>query len=195
MLVLAACVLALLSPLLRGCSLAALADVRLRGVPLVYGALAIQVVVVYAPLPETLGSVLHVGTYLLAAAFVVRNRAVPGVALVGVGAALNGVTIAANAGTLPASRTAMRAAGLDPDDEGFVNSGVVADPVLPWLGDVFAWPQPLPLANVFSVGDVLIALGVGYGAHRICCRPRTGEPRTSAPGNTHGSGAQGPPSE
>jgi hypothetical protein len=27
------------------------------------------------------------------------------------------------------------------------------------LGDVFSLPRPLPFANVFSIGDVLIAVG------------------------------------
>jgi hypothetical protein len=31
--------------------------------------------------------------------------------------------------------------------------------LLPWLGDVFVLPRPLPFANVFSIGDVLIGLG------------------------------------
>ena len=37
---------------------------------------------------------------------------------------------------------------------------MVARPVLEPLTDQFALPRWLPLANVFSVGDVLIALGV-----------------------------------
>ena len=41
-------------------------------------------------------------------------------------------------------------------------------PRLGFLGDVFAIPAGFPLANVFSIGDVLIVLGVGWGAHRIC---------------------------
>jgi len=65
----------------------------------------------------------------------------------------------------------------------FLNSGTVAHPVLGFLGDVFAWPVRLPFANVFSVGDVLIVLGAGYGAHRIT-RPRLTHagrvPRTAA---------------
>jgi len=36
--------------------------------------------------------------------------------------------------------------------------------VLPWLGDIFAWPAPMPLANTFSVGDILIVLGVFVAA-------------------------------
>ncbi len=32
-------------------------------------------------------------------------------------------------------------------------------PCSPFLGDIFVLPRPLPLANVFSIGDVLIGLG------------------------------------
>ena len=60
---------------------------------------------------------------------------------------------------LPASAGAAAAAGIDPHTA-FANSAVVDHPTLPWLGDVFAWPAPLPLANTFSVGDVLIVLGI-----------------------------------
>jgi hypothetical protein len=60
---------------------------------------------------------------------------------------------------LPSSRSAVEAAGIEHDAE-FANTAVVENPVLPWLGDVFAWPAPMPLANTFSVGDVLIVAGV-----------------------------------
>jgi hypothetical protein len=33
---------------------------------------------------------------------------------------------------------------------------------------VFAIPAGWPLANVFSIGDLLIVLGAAWGAHRIC---------------------------
>jgi hypothetical protein len=121
------------------------------------------VVVVQVELPPGVAPVLHVCTYVAALAFVWLNRRVRGVIIVGVGAALNGITIALNGGTLPASRAAAEAAGFDPE-LAFANSAVVEDPVLPWLGDVFAWPAPLPLANTFSVGDVLIVLGVWVAA-------------------------------
>ncbi|MHB1490937.1 MAG: DUF5317 family protein, partial [Cellulomonas sp.] len=87
------------------------------------------------------------------------NRHIPGALLVGAGAASNGITIALNSGVLPASRAAITAAGIDPH-LAFANTAVLNHPVLPWLGDVFAWPAPLPLANTFSIGDILIVLGV-----------------------------------
>ncbi len=47
--------------------------------------------------------------------------------------------------------------------------------MLPWLGDVFWVPAGVPLANVFSVGDVVLVAAVTYGAYRICRQPETVE--------------------
>jgi Family of unknown function (DUF5317) len=41
-------------------------------------------------------------------------------------------------------------------------SAIVPHPALEPLTDVFATPAWLPLANVFSVGDVLIGLGIAW---------------------------------
>jgi hypothetical protein len=168
-LVLAASVVAALSAVLLGGRLSRLFDIRLRGSWLPVGALLLQVLILQwiegGPRPVLVA--VHIGTYVMAAAFIWLNRAVPGLLLVAAGAVSNGVTIALNHGTLPARSAAMAAAHIDKDPKLFLNSGTVAHPVLGFLGDVFAWPAPLPLANVFSVGDVLIVLGAGYGAHRI----------------------------
>src|SRR3954447_6086495 len=158
-LVIAGCLAALLFPLLLGRGLRDLLRIRLRALPLVWGALLTQVVLVDVPMPHSLAVATHLASYLLAAAFLWLNRALRGLPVVALGAACNDVTIALNGGTLPASAQAVRRAGISAEDE-FLNSAVLPDPVLPWLGDVFAWPEPLPLANVFSVGDVLIVLGV-----------------------------------
>lgn len=170
MLLIAASVLALLTPLLAGRWPAGLLMHRWRLAWLVWVALALQVVVVEVRLPDSLAPVLHVGTYVAALVFLVANRRLRGVLVVAVGATLNGLTIALNGGTLPASADAIAATGVD-RDAAFANSAVVHDAVLPWLGDVFAWPAPLPLANTFSVGDIVIVLGVlvvaWAGARRI----------------------------
>ncbi len=139
-----------------------LSRLRLRHGWLALAALVCQLFVLQVPgLPEAFSAPVHVLTYGLAAALVVANRHVTGLWLLALGAACNGVTIALNGGTLPASPEAMRTAGL-PVEDGFANSGVVTDPVLPWLGDVFAVPASVPLANVFSVGDVLIVVGAWW---------------------------------
>ena len=40
-----------------------------------------------------------------------------------------------------------------------MNSELMAHPALPWLVDRWAAPRWIPLANIFSVGDVAIAVG------------------------------------
>lgn len=165
--------LAVASVPLSGKDLRRLARVELRATWLLPLALLLQVLVlqVLPDLPRPVAGAGHLVTYLLAAAFLVRNAALPGLWLVALGATLNGVTIALNDGTLPASRAALRFAGLTPEPGDFTNSGVLAHPRLAALGDVFAVPAGLPLANVFSVGDVLVVVGAVVLLHRACTAP------------------------
>ena len=162
MLILALFVLGLALVPLTGGRWRGLVDLRLRLRWLVLVAFALQFVVLQGPAAlDPVGPVLHVLTYGAAGVFVWANRRVTGLLVIAAGAACNGVTIALNGGTLPASPAALRSAGIEVDG-GFVNSGVVHDAVLPWLGDVFAVPSAVPLANVFSVGDVLIVAGAWW---------------------------------
>ncbi len=162
MLIVALFVLGLVLVPLTGGTYRGLVDLRLRLRWLVLIAFALQFLVLQGPaVLDPVGPVLHVLTYGAAGVFVAANRRVPGLLVVAAGAACNGVTIALNGGTLPASASALRTAGIEVG-EGFVNSGVVHDPVLPWLGDVFAVPSGVPFANVFSVGDVLIVAGAWW---------------------------------
>lgn len=162
MLVVALFVLGLLLVRATGGRYRGLLVLTLRAKPLVLVSFVCQLLVLQGPaLPGAVAPVLHVLTYVAAAVFVWLNRRVPGLPLVALGAVLNGVTIALNGGTLPAARGAQQVAGLA-DDGGFANSAVVPDPVLPWLGDVFAVPSWVPFANVFSVGDVLVVAGAWW---------------------------------
>jgi len=63
---------------------------------------------------------------------------------------------------MPATHGALATAGVTPSGETFANSAYVEHARLWFLGDVFAIPASWPLANVFSVGDVLIALGAAW---------------------------------
>jgi hypothetical protein len=89
------------------------------------------------------------------------------VVVISAGGLLNLIAIAANGGVMPASESAMRRAGLLSGTD-FTNSGVVEHARVAWLGDVFSIPASWPLSNVFSVGDVVVVLGIGYLAHRWC---------------------------
>jgi hypothetical protein len=60
---------------------------------------------------------------------------------------------------MPASAGAAAALGKH-DPTGYSNSALIPDPVLGPLTDIFALPAWLPFANVFSIGDVLIGVGI-----------------------------------
>jgi hypothetical protein len=132
--------------------------------------------------PHALLVVLHLGSYLAAAAFVLINRRLPGIWLVGLGGLANGVTVALNGGTLPAASAALARAGMPATTAGYANSGLVAHPRMAMLGDVFAVPASWPLSNVFSVGDVLVVAGCGWASVRICGT------RWTAPWNARAAG-------
>jgi Family of unknown function (DUF5317) len=155
---------------LAGGSLRGLGNLRLRALWLIWLALAVQVAV-FTVVPEgspSAHAAAYLGTYGLGLAFLVVNRGVPGMLVIGIGALLNLAAIVANGGQMPALPSALEAAGLEPEPGGFTNSVAAAGAPLWFLGDVFAVPWPWFLANVFSVGDVVIALGTAYGVHRVC---------------------------
>jgi hypothetical protein len=145
---------------LTGGHLGRLAEIKLRWVPLVVAALAVQVVVItiWPAMPHAIAVGAHLATYLMLAAVVWVNRAVPGMVVIAIGAAANALAIAANDGTLPASARALRQAGIKPR-VGFQNSGVLAHPHLAWLGDVMVTPSWLPFRNMLSIGDLVLLVG------------------------------------
>ena len=153
-----------------GGRLQSLARIRPRRSWIVLTALGLQILAisVVPTWPRPILVAAHLLSYVLAGWFVWENRRVAGLPAVAVGGALNAVTIALNGGTLPASPSALARAGITPTGSDFNNSAVIAHPHLAWLGDVFAIPAGWPLANVFSIGDVLILLGLAYGLHRMC---------------------------
>lgn len=156
-------------PLLGG-RLGALGELRFRRSSALVAALAIQIVIV-SVLPQgspLLHDAAHVVSYVLAAWFLAVNRRVPGLWLVALGGVLNLAAISANGGVMPASVSALVAAGHAEQARQFANSAVVAHAKLAFLGDVFALPRWVPLHNVFSIGDVGISLGAALGLHQIC---------------------------
>lgn len=156
---------------LAGGRLGQLASLTFRAPGLLVAAIAGQVLIV-SVFPkvgsEALHTTVHIGTYVVAALFVVANRRIPWVWLVAVGGMLNFTAIAANGGIMPAAPNALEKAGFTLDPAGFTNSGAVSHPHLQFLGDVFWVPSSFPISNVFSVGDVLILLGALLAMHCIC---------------------------
>jgi hypothetical protein len=170
MLILAGTVLALLLVPVLGGQLTRLAGLRLVNAQLISLALALQIfcisIVPTWPRPPLIA--MHVLSYVLAAVFVWRNRRLPGLPVLALGGSLNAVTIALNGGTLPASRSAMLKAGLPVHEDRFLNSGLRAHPHLAVFGDNYPSPSWLPLHNVYSIGDLLILVGVAWLIHRTC---------------------------
>ena len=163
-------VLCLLSVPLCGRDVRRLADLELRGLWVPVVALALQVVITtLAPGgSHALHAAVHLATYGLIALFLLRNRRLPGLAVIAAGAGLNTLAISLNDGVMPAAAAAQRIAGLH-EGAGFHNSAHLAHAALPWLGDIIPWPGPFP--NVLSVGDCLIYAGTLVLLHRACGRP------------------------
>ncbi len=155
---------------LAGGRLRRLADLRLRWLPVVVCAFAVQLLIVNV-LPagdEGLRAAIHSGTYVVLIVVLLRNLRLPGLPLIALGGLCNAAAIVANGGVMPARVQALQAAGMTADSEVFTNSAVVADANLWFLGDVFAIPAWVPAANVFSVGDLLLVAGAWVLMHSIC---------------------------
>lgn len=146
---------------LRGGRLDGLAEIHFRQAPLAVAALLVQVTL-FSPLANGLsvdaGRAIYVASTAIVLLVVVANLRLTGVWLVIVGAAANLAAILANGGVMPASPEALAAVGAGIGAH--TNSAVIAHASLEPLTDIFATPIWVPFANVFSVGDVLIGVGV-----------------------------------
>jgi Family of unknown function (DUF5317) len=166
-----------MSVALTGGKLRRIAVLPLRHLWVVWLAIAMQIVVFGAlrgVLADWVTGAMHLVTYAIALSFLWLNRHLPGAVAIGVGAALNIMAISANGGTMPASPGAWRTAGFDSIPElQNANSHVLDSPRIAWLGDIFAIPEAWPLSNVFSLGDIVIAIAAIYLAHRWCRTPHT----------------------
>jgi uncharacterized protein DUF5317 len=166
--------------------LGGLGSLEFRWAPLAIAGFAAQVILFSGPVSDRVGDagpILYVASTATVLAVVLRNVRLPGLAIVALGAGANLAAIIANGGFMPASPAALVAAGRVAATT-YSNSAVIDTPALGPLTDVFALPQWLPLSNVFSIGDVLIGLGVVVA---IGVTMRTGA--ASAPAD--GDGAPG----
>lgn len=177
---------------LRGGSLATLGSFNPRIPCVVPLAFALQVVIARAVGTEVPWWVLplHLGAYALLLAGMVANRGVPGVPLLATGLALNVIAISANGGLMPLAPERLSLNHADVRVEAGQHVPRTKGVLLPrdatrfWeLTDVLALPEGLPMRGMFSVGDVAIALGVGWSVQGLMRRLRPG-----AHSATHGHG-------
>jgi MFS family permease len=145
-----------------------LADIRFRHTWLLLSAFGVQFALfkLFSHHHHPVQPAVYLLSYGMGVVFLILNRRVPGLWLIGIGALLNGTAIAANGGVMPGAHAAFAAAHLAAAPSEFVNSRALVDPRLLFLGDVFAVPSWLPIHNVFSVGDLCILLGAFIGLHR-----------------------------
>jgi len=148
--------------LLLGGRPAGLARLEFRWPWLIIGGLLVQVVLFtdqVASMVGGLGPPIYVASTALVFLGVLRNIDISGMKIVALGAASNLAAIVANGGYMPAGRGALEALGKT-DPTIYSNSASIEHPALEPLTDIFALPAWLPSANIFSVGDVIIAIGV-----------------------------------
>jgi hypothetical protein len=141
---------------------AGLAALRFRWSAVMLGGLGVQLVLFSGPVADRIGALgppIYVASTALVLLAVLANLSIRAMSIVALGAASNLAAIVANGGFMPASPAAMAALG-KADPTAYSNSDIVANPALAPLTDVFAMPGWLPFANVFSVGDVVIGIGL-----------------------------------
>jgi hypothetical protein len=171
MLFLVAILIGLVVGLLCGGRLSHLARLRLRWLWLVPLSLVIQLLIFplfsEAPLLPYATAPLHVLSYALAGLWLIVNLRVIPLVVIGIGALANFLVVAANGGRMPASIAALRAAGWSTTADHLASQGRYGNVVLMgettrlnWLGDYLYLPSWVPFSTAFSVGDVLVMVGL-----------------------------------
>lgn len=177
MLLLYAIAAGLLVGAVAGGRIASLADLRIRWLGLAVAGLAFQLALFSPTVAERVGDAgpaLYVASTVVVLAALLRNLDLPGLPVVALGAALNLLAILANGGYMPSDPGAWQAlSGVAAVPTDAYTNSLLMGPgtALPWLGDVFVLPRPIPLANVFSIGDLLIAVGIAWCVARSMRQP------------------------
>jgi hypothetical protein len=148
---------------LLGGRLSALAETPIRGKGLAFAAIGLQVIAFPSGLfpwstPTNVASAIWLASYGLLVVMLMTNLRLAGTPLIALGLLSNVAAIVANGGLMPVRGSALEAAGTDYQVHN--NSIQLTEPHLAPLVDRWAAPEWIPLANVYSAGDVLIGLGL-----------------------------------
>jgi hypothetical protein len=144
-------------------------------------ALALQLVIFDPPLEQVdwiirFGPVLYVASMVVVLLVIIQNtRVQPGIVhslalgIAALGVLLNCVVVAANGGYMPRNAVDGWRPVPEPADVGrLVNVRPMTPQTrLDLLGDVFAEPRWVPFPNILSIGDVLLAGGLGSWAFAV----------------------------
>jgi hypothetical protein len=160
--ILYAVVAGLILGLVTGGSPGRLGELRFRWAPLIVLGMAVQLALFSSPLGNALGDAAPL-VYILSNVTVLiavgANLAIPGLAIVLVGGSSNLLAIVANGGYMPVSTDALATMGRMPKVD-YSNSAPRDVVNFGPLTDVFTMPAWVPMSNVFSVGDILIGIGI-----------------------------------
>jgi hypothetical protein len=173
MFILFALVLGVIIGYARGGRVGRLGSLRLRCLWVVPAALLIQLLifplVTSRPLVPYATTPLHLLSYALLFFFLIINARTWPLLAVGLGAVLNVLVITVNGGYMPSSVTALSRAGAESVASTLRAQGTYGNvrvmgsgTRLNALGDFLYLPQWFPLATAFSVGDLLMALGLAW---------------------------------
>ena len=161
---------------IRGGSLKTMSEAHLKGVPIVFAGVAMQIGSALADRADMrwLAFGLVVASFACVFGFAAFNFNLPGMTLIGAGALCNFVVIVANGG-MPVSLEALDRVGLgNPFEEGKAivkgaHRALTDDSKLRFLADTI--PVEV-MANVISVGDILIWAGILLLIQQLMVGPR-----------------------
>ena len=160
-----------------GADLRRLAELHLRASWLVFIALAFQLVAFVRisgiGVRGSLEVPFHLASYAILILFAAANARVRGFGLATLGLLSNAIVIVANGGRMPVPLRAWESTGGRAGEilgAGHYNNNVVATGTthLRFLADVFPLPHGLPLANTFSIGDLLLLAGATLFVYCTC---------------------------
>lgn len=184
-------ILSILLGRLRGGSFEKLAESHVYGVPAILLVLGGRVLLFSGLIGASAlpAGLLHTALFVLLVFVLGMNRHIRGMTLAMAGAMLNAIVIAANGGRMPVSETALRRAGTWGTAGVTLMSGRVLTHTLlggqsrlSFLGDVLWLRWPWGSGTAFSIGDVLLIVGVFIAVQHMMGVPAKsggGVPRSS----------------
>lgn len=139
--------------------------VRFEWWQLALAGLLVQLILFADPIQERIGGAgpaIYVVSTVTVLAALLRNLRLPGLPILAIGAVLNLVVVLANGGYMPSSPEAwLELTGTAALPVSYYSNITLIGPdtIFPFLGDIFVFPRPLPMATAFSLGDAVIAAG------------------------------------
>lgn len=179
MIILLVLLIAIVFSILRGGRFTNLSTLHFRWSGLVIFGFLIQVVIFSSFWQEkietrSLTAAVYLVSLLTLLAALATNYRIAGMRLIILGFLLNFAAIALNGGYMPVLPAARAISGQSELGPGQIANNVIGarpDTRFIFLGDIFSIPKGFPFPNVFSVGDVLIALGAAYLIYQALTNP------------------------